>query len=190
VAAADRRLAVVALALGVALAVPPARSAIFDWLGIGSARIELVDRLPALEPAAPLSRLGGLTTLAGAYAEARFPFAPSPHDEGAPDEVRVVPGQRVSYAWRDGDRVRLLITQVPARLGEEALLRKLVPPGVTIEQLAVEGRRAVWIAGGPHAVFLVEPEGRVRKDQRLARGRDASRRPRHVDPADRGRSLA
>ena len=41
-------LAVVLLALAVALAVPPARTAIFDWLGIGSARIVLVDELPAL----------------------------------------------------------------------------------------------------------------------------------------------
>lgn len=76
-------------ALAVALAVPPARTAILDWLGVGSAWIELVDTLPALEP--------------------------------APGEVRVVPGRRVSYLWRDADRVRLLITQVPSHLGWEAV---------------------------------------------------------------------
>ena len=71
-------LAVILLALAVALAVPPARTAIFDWLGIGSARIELVDELPPLPLTAPVELLGQPTTLADARARAGFPIASPP----------------------------------------------------------------------------------------------------------------
>ena len=46
--------ALVVLAVALALAVPPARSEIFRWLGLGNARIEFVDRLPHVEPQRPL----------------------------------------------------------------------------------------------------------------------------------------
>ena len=68
-------LAVVLLALAVALAVPPARTAIFDWLGIGSARIVRVDELPPLQLNASLELLGERTTLADARRRAGFPVA-------------------------------------------------------------------------------------------------------------------
>jgi hypothetical protein len=158
-------LAVLLLALAVAFAVPPARTAILDWLGVGSARIELVDRLPGLEPRVQLDLLGPPTTLSEARVDAGFPFALPPRDEPAPDEVRLVVGERVSYVWRDGGRVRLLVTQVPGRPSEQRMIRKLVPPDVTVEQLVLDGRRAVWIAGGPHAVFLLEPDGSYREDR-------------------------
>jgi hypothetical protein len=158
-------LAAVVLAVAVALAVPPARSAIFDWLGIGSARIELVDSLPPLDPVVPLDLLGEPTSLDEARSRAGFAFADPPRDEPAPDEVRVVPGNRVSYVWRDGAGVRLLVTQLPARLGEEALLKKLVPESTRIEELTIDGRRAVWLEGGPHAVFVITEVGTYAEDR-------------------------
>jgi hypothetical protein len=145
--------------------VPPARSAIFDWLGIGSARIELVDSLPPLDPVVPLDLLGEPTSLDEARSRAGFAFADPPRDEPAPDEVRVVPGNRVSYVWRDGAGVRLLVTQLPARLGEEALLKKLVPESTRIEELTIDGRRAVWLEGGPHAVFVITEVGTYAEDR-------------------------
>jgi hypothetical protein len=157
-------LAVALLAVAVALAVPPARTAIFDWLGIGSARIERVDELPALQLGAPLELLGEPTTLADARRRAGFPVAPPPHGEPAPDEVRVVDGRRVSYVWRDGDRIRLLVTQVPGLLQRGEILRKLIPPTVRIERLEIEGDGAVFISGGPHAVFLLGPNGSYEED--------------------------
>jgi hypothetical protein len=36
---------------------------------------------------------------------------------------------------------------------------------VTTEELVLDGRRAVWIAGGPHAVFLVGRDGRYHEDR-------------------------
>ena len=157
-------LAVVLLALAVALAVPPARTAIFDWLGIGSARIVRVDELPPLQLNASLELLGERTTLADARRRAGFPVAEPPQGEPAPDEVRVVDGRRVSYIWRDGERIRLLVTQVPGLLQRGEILRKLIPQTVRIERLTIDGDGAVFLTGGPHAVFLLDPNGSFEED--------------------------
>ena len=157
-------LALVVLALAVALAVPPARSAIFDWLGIGSARIARVDELPPLRLTVPVELLGEPATLVDARRRAGFPVAPPPRGERAPDEVRVVDGRRVSYVWREGDRIRLLVTQVPGLLQRGAILGKLIPPSVTIERFDVDGDGAVFLAGGPHAVYLLGPSGSFEED--------------------------
>ena len=163
-------VAAAVLALAVAFAVPPARSAILDWLGIGSARIELVESLPPLDPVVPLDLLGEPVSLSDARSRAGFAFADPPRDEPAPDEVRLVPGNRVSYVWRDGARVRLLVTQLPARLGEEGLVKKLVPSNTVIERLTIGGRRAIWLEGGPHAVFLITQVGTFEKNRGLLAG--------------------
>lgn len=157
-------LALVLLAVVVAMAVPPARSAILDWLGLGSARIERVDELPALQLTAPVELLGQPTTLADARTRAGFPVAPPPRGEAAPDEVRVVDGRRVSYVWLDGDRIRLLVTQVPGLLQRGAILGKLIPPSATIERFEIDGDGAVFLSGGPHAVYLLGPSGSFEED--------------------------
>jgi hypothetical protein len=158
-------LVLVLLALAVALVVPPARTAILDWLGIGSARIELVDELPALPLTAPIELLGQPTTLADARRRAGFPVSPPPRSEPAPDEIRVVDGRRVSYLWRDGGALRLLVTQVPGLLQRTEVLKKLIPPSVRIERLTIDGDGAVFLAGGPHAVYLLGPSGSFEEDR-------------------------
>lgn len=157
-------LAVVLLAVAVAMVVPPARSAILDWLGIGSARIERVDELPAVQLTAPVELLGQPTTLEDARTRAGFPVAPPPRGEAAPDEVRVVDGRRVSYLWLDGDRIRLLVTQVPGLLQRGAILGKLIPPSVRMERFYIDGDGAVFLSGGPHAVYLLGPSGSFEED--------------------------
>lgn len=158
-------LAVVVLASLVAmLAVPPARTAILDWLGIGGARIVRVDELPAVEPTPGLEILGDRVGLAAARSRAGFPFAAPPADEPPPDEVRVAPGTRVTYVWRAGERVRLLVTQFPGDATDPRLVKKFVASGTSIEEVDVDGRRGLWLEGGPHAVLFVAPDGTVRDD--------------------------
>jgi hypothetical protein len=165
----QRRLAlalvVLLAALLAVLAVPPARTAILDWLGIGGARIVRVDELPALEPTPGLEILGDEMSLEAARSRAGFHFADPPRDEPAPDEIRVAPGSRVSYVWREGKRVRLLLTQFPGSVDDPALLKKLVGFSTSIEQLEVDGDRGIWLEGGPHVVYFVAPDGDVRDDQ-------------------------
>jgi len=159
-------VAVAVLALVAAtLAVPQARTAIFDWLGIGGARIGHIDELPVLAPVVPLDVLGEPVTLGEARADAGFAFAAPPEGEPAPGEIRVAAGQRVSYVWRDDKGVRAVVTQVPAGLGEEAVIQKLLPPQTTVEELEIDGYRAVWLEGGPHAVFLAGPDDTLREDR-------------------------
>ena len=154
---------VIAASLAV-LAVPPARTAVFDWLGIGGARIVEVDELPALAPTPGLEFLGDPVSVDRARAQAGFPFADPPDDEPAPDEVLLAPGTRVSYVWREGDRVRLLITQFPGTATDPGLLKKYVGPTTRLEELTVDGARALWLEGGPHVVQFVAPDGNVRQE--------------------------
>lgn len=161
-------VAVAIAALLAVLAVPPARTAILDWLGIGGAEIVRVDELPAVSPTRSLD-LGEPTTLDGARSRAGFTFADPPRGEPSPTEVRVLPGLRVSYVWREGPRLRLLITQFPGSVGDPALLKKFAGEATRIERLEVGGDAAVWLEGAPHIVLFVAPGGTIREDEsRLA----------------------
>ena len=106
-------LAVVLAALVAVLAVPPARTAVFDWLGIGGAQIIRVDDLPSVAATPGLEILGDRVTLDQAQERAGFPFADPPEDERAPDQILLTPGMRVTYVWRDDDRVRAPPHAVP-----------------------------------------------------------------------------
>jgi hypothetical protein len=157
-------VAVVLAAVLAVLAVPPARTAILDWLGIGGARIVRVDELPPLPVHQDLEVLGRPATLAEARALAGFPFADPPRDEPEPDEVRLAPGLRVSYLWRDGADARVIVTQFPGRVGDPALLKKLAGDATRIDRFTVDGDTAVWLEGGPHVVLFVAPDGLIRDD--------------------------
>jgi hypothetical protein len=171
---APRRRLALALAVALAailavLAVPPARSAIFDWLGIGGAQIVQVDELPPVPAAPNLDLLGVVVSLDEARARADFAFAEPPDGEPDPDEIRVARQSRVSYVWRDSDGVRLLITQFPGIAADPRLLKKLVVKKVvdgatTTEQFRIDGDPAVWLRGGPHVVYVLAPGGFVRED--------------------------
>jgi hypothetical protein len=156
--------AVVLAALLAVLAVPPARTAILDWLGIGGVQIVRVDELPALPARRDLDVLGRRTTLAAARAGAGFEFAAPPEDEPSPDEVRLAPGLRVSYLWRRGGDVRLLVTQFPGRVGDPALVKKLAGQSTHVDLFTLDGDAALWLEGGPHAVLFVAPDGTIRDD--------------------------
>jgi hypothetical protein len=171
---APRRRLALALAVALAailavLAVPPARSAIFDWLGIGGAQIVQVDELPPVPAVPNLDLLGAVVALDEARARADFAFVEPPDGEPDPDEIRVVRQSRVSYVWRDSDGIRLLITQFPGTAADPGLLKKLVVKKVvggatTTEQFQIDGDRAVWLRGGPHVVYVLAPGGFVRED--------------------------
>jgi hypothetical protein len=171
----SRRRPAVAVALAVlvavaaALAVPQARTAILRAIGIGSVRIELVDGLPPLAPRSDLSLLGPTVTLA--EARERFPgrlLVPDPDTLGRPDEIRVLdaPAQ-VSYVWLESTGVRLLASVISGRFVGSSFV-KLVGPETTLDELTVDGRRALWITGEAHGFGLEGAAGAGFEELRLA----------------------
>ncbi|MEX2211260.1 MAG: hypothetical protein WD689_05795 [Gaiellaceae bacterium] len=138
--------AVPAAALAVAFAVPPARSAILDFFGIGGVEIRRVDTLPGLstERAAPGIRV----PLAEALNSVAF-------DVVVPDGYRSVYLEAgiVTFVWPD----RLLMQFE----GDELVLKKILAEDTSVEWLGVAGHMGVWIEGAPHGLFL--PGGEKRR---------------------------
>jgi hypothetical protein len=141
-------LAVLVVAIGAALAVPPARTAILDWLGLRGVSIVRVDELP---PTSPIGRLdlGRRVTL-----EEAPPWTLVPDDE--PDSVFVDDGT-VSLLWGTPADVRLLLTEFRGK----AYIEKLIQPNADVEPVSVNGRSGAWLEQ-PHVVVFKDPRGRVR----------------------------
>jgi hypothetical protein len=148
-------LAVLVVAVGAVLAVPPARTAILDWLGLRGASIVRVDELPPTPPTGRLD-LGRRITLDEAPQ-----WTLVPDDE--PDSVFVDDGT-VSLLWGTPDDVRLLLTEFRG----EAFIEKLIEPDVEVEPVSVNGRAGAWLEQ-PHVVVFKDPRGRIRDNEaRLA----------------------
>jgi hypothetical protein len=145
-------LAVAAVAVGAVLAVPPARTAVLEWLGIKGVDIVRVEKLPEVAPPAGLG-LGERVTLA--EARRRVPYdvvLPRAKGVGEPDAVYVArhgTSYQVSFLWGTPDRVRLLVSEFPGF----SMAEKMAGPGTRTELVRVNGGVGVWFEGAPH-VFL------------------------------------
>ena len=160
-------VAAAVVAVGAVLAVPPARSAIFDFFGIGSAEIRIVDELPEVE-SGPLE-LGTPTTLEAARRQVPGLLEPRGDELGEPDAVfaeRLKPGPPVTFVWGDPERPRLLLTQVRGSYHFEKLVHGN-QGGITLTE--VGGEDAAWIEGEPHVVFYESGDGTGVLPGRLAR---------------------
>jgi hypothetical protein len=58
----------------------------------------------------------------------------------------------------------LLLSEFQARVDEQLLVKKLLGPGTTLEAVGVNGGRGFWIAGRPHVLEVVGPNGEVLVD--------------------------
>jgi hypothetical protein len=161
-------LAVIVLAVGAAMAVPSARTAVLEWLGIKGVQVTRVDKLPEVSLLSD-SGLGGPVTLA--EARRRAPGLVEPHlkDLGAPDKVYFsaeVPGGQVTFLWGTKSKTRLLMTQSPG----EAFAEKMLGPRTDAELIEVDGRPGVWFSGDAHYFVYRDRRGQVREETaRLAR---------------------
>jgi hypothetical protein len=132
------------LAVAVALAVPPARSAILRFFHLRGAEVTIVDRLPPVQRA-PVS-LGTPTTLAA------LPFRPLLPVGEQPLAVYLADGG----AWL---RYRgLLLYEFPS--GSASFLKKVAAGDAKVEYVDVGGDPGIWIGAGRHVVYL--PGGSVR----------------------------
>jgi hypothetical protein len=162
--------ALAATLIAAVMAVPPARSAILDWLGFGSVRIvrEEPSRLGAG------LALGEPVTLEQARRRAGFALV-VPAALGPPDAVYLTRG-RVDLVYRPRPGlprsgttgVGLLVTQF--RATATPLIEKTAGAATTIERLRVAGDPAFFLAGAEHG-FAYQPEGSSYggfEEQRLA----------------------
>ena len=159
--------AVAAVLIALVMAVPPARSAVLDWLGFGSVRIERAEPRPS-RFGAELG-LGEAVTLARARREAGFPIG-VPAALGEPDAVYIAPdpagGTRVDFVYRPADGLpRLLITQLQAVV--TPLIEKTAGAGTRVERLRVGPDPAFFLSGAEHGFAYLGANGGF-EPQRLA----------------------
>jgi hypothetical protein len=144
-------LALVLLAIAVAFAVPPARSQILHWLGVGNARIELVATLPQVTTQRPLD-LGEELSLDEARKRVAYHVVTSKL-LGTPREVHLLDDQ-IAFVY--GDR-KLVVTQ-----SHGTFFTKEVGPHTHVQELALNGYPAYWVSGEPHFFGYVGRNGNPR----------------------------
>lgn len=153
-------VAVAAALLAVVMAVPPARSAILDWLGFGSVRI--VREEPAPSRFGAELALGEAVTLEEARRRVGFDVV-VPAALGPPDAVYRSRG-RVDFVYRPRPGlprsgttgVGLLVTQF--RATATPLIEKTAGSGTRVERVEAGGDPAFFLSGAVHG-FAYQPEG-------------------------------
>lgn len=154
--------AVLAVAVGAAMAVPQARTAILEWLGLRGVEIERVPTQPEAPAVGADLGLGQRTSLDEARERARYDvLVPSVDELADPDEVyfsSITPGGQVGFVHRSDGRVRLLFTQFRGTLDRD-LIFKSAGPGTTIERVSVNGELGFWLAGEPHEFVYLDEAG-------------------------------
>jgi hypothetical protein len=165
----------VLLAGTVAAAVPAARDAVSDLLGLGGVTIERTKAPPPSPPAGPQPlHLGPRVSLADARREVDFHIL-VPRDLGPPDAThlrRGVPGGEISLLYRPRPGLPeapqtglgLLVTQVRGDLAP-GYIRKQIFEGVRVRRPEIDGHRAIWLTGAPHFVAVQAPDGSVREER-------------------------
>jgi hypothetical protein len=153
--------AVAVVGVGIAMAVPDARSAILRFFGVGSVRIERVDTLPASRERPLTAGLGTPRTRAEAEQIAGFRIV-LPKFKGAPPRrYFAVRNALIATVIRSG-RTPVLLTELK---GEQTWLsKKVVDPETRVEGVQVGTHDGLFLSGGRHVLmYQVSPEfvGRI-----------------------------
>jgi hypothetical protein len=158
-------LGLAALALGVALAVPPARSAVLRLFHLGGVTVERVDTLPAASDRALGRSLGRRLPLA--TAERAVGFRLLLPAGAAPPDARVRNGL-ASVVLARGD-VPFVLSEFRAAGGYD-LLKKVVADATQVTPVRVGTSPGLWVAGSPHLLFFVNRRGTFGSVPVLVRG--------------------
>jgi hypothetical protein len=146
-----RTLLVVAAAvaaLGVALAVPPARSALLRFFHLEGVTVVKVDTLPAQRARALGPSLGSPVPLAVAERRLGFRFLFPPGARST--QLRVLGLLGTALLERDGRP--LLLSEFRGDVVD--LMKKVAGPGSVVEPVRVDGMPGIWVAGATHFLFL------------------------------------
>lgn len=157
-------LATLVVALCAALAVPQARTAILDWLGLRGVSVERVPTQPTA-PVRPVDYgLGPLVDLNEAQDRATFDVLVP---DITSDEVRfteALPGGQVAFVWLDEDGgLEALLTEFRSDLDTE-FVEKMAGPDTVVERFALDGEPALWLTGAPHGFTYRNASGDIREE--------------------------
>ena len=166
--AAVLALALVAIAVATAFAVPQARTAILRFFHIGGATVIRVDTLP---PAVERKDAGGLgMPLSRAEAERQLGFRlalPRFTGEG-PRRVYVIADSVGTVVVRWHGR-RVLLSEFPS-FGATSL-KKLAVNATIVDPVEVNGRAGLWLQGGPsHTLTYFDRQFGFRETTVVIRG--------------------
>jgi hypothetical protein len=129
------------------LAIPPVRAAVMEWLRIGAIEIFVVEEVPALETAVPISIIDVGEPLTLAEAQAIFPeplHLPSDWDRSGTVYSHRLFGEMpvMTMQWQTADGVTVTLSQIAA-----PYLGMKWASGEQVVEMAVHGKTAVWIEG-------------------------------------------
>ena len=165
--AAVLALALVAIAVGAAFAVPQARTAILRFFHLGGATVIRVETLP---PAVERAQAGGLgAPLSRPDAERRLGFrlALPPFKGGGPRRVYVIGDSLGSVIVRSNGR-SVVLSEFPS-FGAGSL-KKLAVHGTIIDPVEVNGRLGLWIEGAAHTLTYFDRSLGFRQQTILVHG--------------------
>jgi hypothetical protein len=143
-----------ALAIGVAMAVPPARSAILKFFHIGSATVERVETLPPAQHRPLTAGLGPALTRSAA--ESRSQVELKLPNVAAPTRYYAQPGMISTLIRVDGKPV--LLTELKG--DQMGLFKKFAAPATKVQPVQL-GEFGLWIHGGPHVLMWQVNFGRI-----------------------------
>jgi hypothetical protein len=149
-------LAVLLVAIGVAFAVPPARTAILRFFHLRGLTVERVETLPPAQERPLAAGLGR-------------PVHPSETSRLAGFRMRLPRGKHPSRVYAgDGYAAAIFrfhgspVLLFEFRGPEFGVIKKALTPQTRIEPITVNGEQGLWITGAPHVVSYVDRSGRVR----------------------------
>ncbi|MBD0339271.1 MAG: hypothetical protein ICV67_08310 [Thermoleophilia bacterium] len=157
-------LAAVVLALAVAFAVPPARSAILRFFHLGGITVERVEKLPPVSRRSPVAGLRGPMSLEQARRLAGFPLL-LPHL--TPRRAYAEEGIVAMLLHVEGVEGPVLFAEFRGEgLG---VVKKAIERQTIVEPVRVGNSDGLWLQGAPHVVTYLDARGRARvRTTRLA----------------------
>jgi hypothetical protein len=141
-------IAVLALAIGVTMAVPPARTAVLRFFGVGAVHVRFVDKLPAVAQRTIVPAGRELSREDWPEDLPRSPLL------GQPDSV-YADGGTITEVFGSPGAIRLLLTSIPSSPYAPDVVKKLAGvEGTQAVFVVVRGATgaALWIEGRKHTV--------------------------------------
>jgi hypothetical protein len=144
-------LAVLAVSVAAAMAVPSARTAILRFFHIGAATVERVETLPPAQERPLTAGLGRRVSLAEGARLAGFRMLLPPLEE--PVQSLYARPAMQSTLLRGPDARPVLLMEIRGRQNLD-LAKKFATPQTHIEPVSVNGGFGLWIEGAPHVVMF------------------------------------